>query len=275
MLYITMVMYNKSISDIMMRDVMKKLLEHHGEGKVRLVIVDNSDKAYLAGRDEELNRFVSESGIIYIQSGENLGLSKAYNMAIRYALHESASPKNDFMLFLDDDTEFRYDYIREIYLQAKAPEREHDGVNVLAGIISSGGRPMSPTKCFKMKYFENDYISEPGTYKDICCINSGMAVRLDSLEKVGGFEESLFLDMIDYMLMYRLSQHDLNKVLVVDQRAQQRFSGREKSDRNVQLARFRIYQKDFNKFCELTGRSKGFARLNLLKRRIAIDIKSK
>ncbi len=275
MLYITMVMYNKSMSDIMSRDITKRLLEHHGEGKAKIIIVDNSDKNYLVGQDEELRQFVSSSGIAYIRSGENVGLAKAYNKALEHALRESENPKKDFMMFLDDDSDIGYDYLREIYLQAKNPRRDTDGINVITGLISAAGKPLSPVKGYRFMFRDKDYIKTKGVYSDICCINSGMAVRLDSLEKVGGFEESLFLDMIDYTLMYNLSRHDMCKVLVIGERFEQSFSGRYNIDRRHARKRYAIYRKDFMRYCEIVGKPVIYARLNLLKRRFSIEMKYK
>ncbi|MCR5213310.1 MAG: glycosyltransferase [Eubacterium sp.] len=275
MLYIAMVIYNKSIHDVLSRDVTKRLIEHHGSGKAKFIIVDNSDKESFAIADDELREYVTNSGIAYIRSEKNIGLSKAYNKAIEYALRTSENPKKDFMLFVDDDSDFSYDYLRAIYLSVRDGDRDKDGVNVITGLIESGGRPMSPVEGFRFIFRSKDYITRPGTYDDICCINSGTAIRLDSLDKIGGFDESLFVDMVDYTLMYNLSRHSLNKVLVLDQSYEQTFSGRSEMSRLSALKRFKIYSKDFMRYCQIVGKPPIYGRLHLLKRRIAIDLKYK
>ncbi len=274
MLFIAMVIYNKSISDVMSRDVTKRLIEHHGEGKAKLIIIDNSDSKRYMVPDAEMSKYVAASGIAYIRMGENAGLSKAYNKALEYALRESQNPKNDYLLLLDDDSNLSYDYLRAVYLSAKDPRRETDGINVITGLIESGGRPMSPVKGYRFIFRDSDYIVNQGVFEDICCINSGTAIRLDSLEKVGGFDETLFVDMVDYVLMYNLSRHGLNRVLVLGEKFEQSFSGRTKMNRLKARERFKIYKKDFMRYCEIVGKSPAYGRLNLLKRRIAIDIKS-
>ena len=274
MLYVAIVIYNKKISDVLSKYSAKRLLEKHGEKKTRIIVVDNSDKRVYVD-DSELTDFVATHGIVYIKNEKNLGLSKAYNKAVEYALHDSRNPKFDFLMLLDDDTEITYDYIREIYKEYKAPSRVNDGVNVITGLIESGGVPMSPVRRFTFNYKKSNCINKPGIYDDIMCISSGMAVRLDAIEKVGGFEESLFLDMIDYTFLYNLSRHDLNRMLVINARIEQSFSGRQKQSRRVAQRRYKIYKKDFMRYCELTGKNKWYGRLHLLKRKVAMEMKNR
>ena len=269
MLYIAIVMYNKKLSDVMSRYSANRLLERHGENKARIIIVDNSDKQL--NDDEELKEFISCHGIAYIHNGENLGLSKAYNQALEYALHESSYPNKDFLMLLDDDTDLTYSYMHEIYKAYKYASSLEDEINILTGLIESDGRPMSPVYNFTFSYSEKNCITSPGAYKDICCISSGMAVRLSALEKVGGFEESLFLDMIDYTLLYQMSRRDLNNVMVVDAKLEQSFSGRQKKPRRDVMNRYKIYCKDFCRYCEITRRGRLYASLHLLKRRISLE----
>ena len=274
MLYVAIVIYNKKISDVLSKYSAKRLLEKHGEKKTRLIVVDNSDKL-LYDDNSELTDFVSEHGIAYIKNEKNLGLSKAYNKAVEYALHDSSNPKFDFLMLLDDDTDITYDYIREIYKEYKAPSRVNDGVNVITGLIESGGAPMSPIRKFTFNYRESNCIRKPGIYDDIMCISSGMAVRLDAIEKVGGFDETLFLDMIDYTFLYNLSRHDLNRMLVINARIEQSFSGRQKQNRRDAMRRYKIYKKDFMRFCEITGKNKWYGRLHLLKRKVALEMRNR
>ena len=130
---------------------------------------------------------------------------------------------------------------------------------------------MSPIYKFKFSYSEKNCITAPGTYENICCISSGMAVRLAALEKVGGFEETLFLDMIDYTLMYQLNRRKFNNVKVVNAKLEQSFSGRQLKPRREVMARYKIYCKDFTRYCEITSRGGLYAKLHLLKRRISLE----
>ena len=133
---------------------------------------------------------------------------------------------------------------------------------------------MSPIKSFKMKYKLSDFVINQGVYKNIICINSGMAIRLSALEMIGGFEESLFLDMVDYMLFYRLIEKDLCRVFVMPKRIVQSFSGRTKMTKETARKRYMIFSKDFIRYAELTGLSKMYTATYLLKRKMAMEVKS-
>jgi GT2 family glycosyltransferase len=186
-------------------------------------------------------------------------------------MHETQNPDKDFMFLLDDDTDLTYSYMHEIYKAYKMAIDHEDNINIITGLIESDDRPMSPVYKHTFSYKESNCITTPGTYRDVCCINSGMAVRLSALVKVNGFEESLFLDMIDYTLMYELSRHDLNNMMVVDAKLEQSFSGRQNTDRRTAMNRYKIYSKDFMRYCEITGKGKMYGRLHLLKRRISLE----
>ncbi len=284
MFYITVVLYNKKPDDIASLDTIRRFIREKSTIDSEIIIVDNSDSKYIdkmkkseiSAPSEDSDSIIYESGVSYITNGKNLGLSKAFNASIKHALVKCDNPKEAFMLFLDDDTDISYEYVCKIYDEYNVVKGDDnkDHINVLTGLISSANVPMSPMKEYKLKFGKTDYITEPGVYDDIICINSGMAVRLSCLEITGGFSEELFLDMMDFLLLYNLSQRGLCRVKVLDQRIDQNFSGRGNRDKKYLLRRYEIYKKDFSKYCELTGRSSMFRRAGLLKRRIAIEYKS-
>ncbi|MBR6404265.1 MAG: glycosyltransferase [Eubacterium sp.] len=272
MLYIAAVIYNKRISDIASLDEILSFCDSKEKDDIKLIVVDNSDeKTDLSAEEQDL---VESGRVEFIQNGRNLGLSKAYNKAFHFAMGDSSDSENDFMFLIDDDTSLSESYISKIYDEAFKAENHSDGINVITGLISSDGKPMSPTKGFRFSYKDSDYIVSSGVYDDICCINSGMAVRLSSLDEIDGFEESLFLDMVDYTMLYKLSKKKKCRVLVIPESIVQNFSGRDVKDKKVLYRRYEIYKKDFSTFCKISGRSRLYAWLHLLKRRIAIEIKS-
>ena len=269
MLFIAIVIYNKKSEDIASKKAIQKLREQYDLDHVRVIIVDNSDRNI-----KSENEFVSNEGIAYIKNNKNLGLSKAYNKAVNYAKHISKDLTNDFILFLDDDTEVPYEYLDKIYKTAEIEAHSSNHINIITGMVTSGTGPMSPTKGYRFRYKASDYITKPGIYEDITFINSGTAIRLDSILKVNGFNEELFLDMIDYTMAYELMRHGLCRVNVINYKITQSFSGRTKVDKRVLIRRYHIYKKDFEKYCEITGISKMFCRMALLKRRFMIELKS-
>ena len=97
-------------------------------------------------------------------------------------------------------------------------------------------------------------------------------MRLSSLILVHGFDEELFLDMTDHALIYKLEQAGIGHMLVMDEKAQQTFSGRNETSREKRLARYEIYKKDYKTFCLLTGKSKFYENSEIIKRRIGLEI---
>ena len=274
MLFITTVIYNKSIFDLPSREIVMDFVTKHGRDAVRYIIVDNSDETFLNDRTEEYEELISKEELIYIKNGGNLGLAKAYNKALKYAEEKSPDIKKDFMLFLDDDTTIPSQYLSKVY-EACDDASGNDTPNVITGLIKTDSRYLSPMKGFRFIFHDKDYITGPGLYNDITFINSGMTVRLDSLIKSGGFNEELFLDMIDFTLAYELSERGLCSVQVLDETIIQSFSGRNASDKSTLLKRFEIYKKDFKNYCRITRRSSAFCTFALLKRRLMIEFKAK
>ncbi|MCR5542661.1 MAG: glycosyltransferase [Eubacterium sp.] len=274
MIYITLVMYNNKMEDIPSKGTLSTFIKDYGNDKVKLIIVNNSDKSKFCELSDEAEYFVNDTAAVYMCEGKNLGLSKAYNKAFNKALSESMDTQKDFMMLLDDDTYISYDYLEMLYKAHVINGSKTKKVNVIASLVSSSGRPMSPIKSFKMKYKLSDFIINHGVYNNIICINSGMAIRLSALEMIGGFEESLFLDMIDYMLFYRLKEKELCRVLVMPKKILQSFSGRTKMSKEAARKRFMIFSKDFMRYAKLTGLSKMYTATYLMKRKMAMEIKS-
>ena len=275
MFYITVVLYNKELNDIASKESLIRFVEEKGHQKVEILVVDNSNPAFYKNHMDTHSDFVSIEGIAYIRNNDNCGLSKAYNLAIQHAIVADKDLSKDFMMFLDDDTPIPYEYLDGVYNAYEKIIEEGSDINVITGLISSAGLPMSPMKKYKLKFNDCDYIKEPGVYEDIICINSGMAVRVSCLEKTEGFSEELFLDMMDFLLLYNLSMHSLCKVQVLGLTFEQDFSGRRGDDKDSLIRRFDIYKKDFSKYCELTKRGSLFRNVGIIKRRIAIEHKAR
>ena len=275
MFFITVIIYKKNIDEIVSLDSIKALVQEKED--IRVIVVDNSDFFYASKNEPAFMTHFDKTVGTYINMGDNAGLPKAYNKAIKYALKLERQNEWDksFMLFVDDDTSISTQYLEHVYAEATAEERNTDKVNLITGMIESGGRPLSPVYGYRFRFTSKDYITEPGIYADAACINSAMAIRMSALKEAHGFDERLFLDMTDFTLMYKLSKKGLNSMLVIDEKIQQDFSGRDMTDRKATLARFEIYRKDFTTYCKITGKSRRYAAMGILKRRIAIQKKTR
>ena len=221
-------------------------------------VYDNSSEQ---GFDDNF-REAADYGFHYVKNGENLGLSRTYNKAL-----SDAETDDIWLMFADDDTTFSSAYIRNVY---KAIESKEPGI--ITGIVKQDSFVVSPMKKNAIFPKNRGPIEERGVYKDIYAINSGLTVRASLLKEIGGFEERLFLDMVDYQLMDKLKKNGKNRILVVPGTISQKLSGLDFSDKEASMRRFRIYYKDFKEYCRLTKKPLFYRIIIPLKRRINIGI---
>lgn len=247
--YIICVLYNKRVNEINSYETVLSFVKRIN-GK--LIISDNSDMI-----DNSLQEF--DDHIIYLNNAGNIGLSKAYNRAIASIPNEDA-----WVMIIDDDTELSAEYLENAY-----SKMQENNYSIISGIITSQNGYFSPVKGLSLKYSDDSFIKEVGEYHNIYCVNSGLCIRKKLIEKIGEFNESLFLDMIDYWLMDTLIKNDLNHISIVPGSIKQSFSGATR-DKSAALKRYRITKKDFIEYCHLTNKSIFFQYGILIKRRLHI-----
>ena len=258
-LYIICVLYNNTVDNIESLSNFKEIKAKHPN--VKIVVVDNSESAYVKQQSQEC-----AEGLIYIDNDGNKGLSKAYNKA--FSNIEDAA---FWIMLSDDDTLFSMEYLENAYNNAM-----NFSSKVISGIVkTSEAGVLSPLRCNSIRPKAKDFISTAGKYSDIYCINSGLFIHSSVINEIGGFDESLFLDMIDYWLMDKLTEKDENRIEIVEGDILQQFSGTEKSSKEALKRRFNIYKKDFLRYCDLTGKSFIYKYGIIAKRYASILIKSR
>ncbi len=261
-LYIACVLYNKSVEDI---GTFENLIKFKASNKdISIMVLDNSSEEYRKS-NAVLCQGKYKDMIEYCDNGGNIGLSKAYNIAI------SRVDEDDYwIMFIDDDTKFSLEYFSNVY-ECILSNRED--VRIISGIITSGERVMSPMRSLKIfNKGEEHFISEVGVYDNIFCINSGLTLHSSVISKIGEYEERLFLDMIDHWLMERLIHMQCNRIMIVPGDIRQSFSSDEKGNKKGKIIRYKIFKKDFVAFCNLTGKSIFYKWFVLFKRRISLII---
>lgn len=250
------VIYNEYISDII-----EKI--HDIDYYERLIIVDNSDCSDYIKVNEE---YKSER-IVYLSKKRNIGLSKAYNLALDYIEKEIGFNDNLWIMISDDDTDFSVEYLNNVKNTIKITDS-----NIVSGlIVDQDGNPLSPTKRTK-NIFQTEYIKNCGKYSDIDLINSGCIVKSTIFRNLR-YDEDLFLDMIDYKFMYDLTKKQLGKIEIIEGSIVQKFSGTQKSSLSAKKRRFRIYKNDYLVYANKTGINSITANLYLLKKYLFIYIK--
>jgi rhamnosyltransferase len=148
------------------------------------------------------------SGLIHDGVGRNVGLSAAYQRGLDRARHEGFA----FLLLLDQDS--RLDpgavaELREVYSRLSSQFR----VGALNArnreLVPLGFSPKTGLRRLAEAHYEALYASGRLYRNDRArerrtLINSGLLLPVDPASSVGGFDDRLFLDAVDYDLALRL-----------------------------------------------------------------------
>lgn len=251
-LYVICILYNKRLKEIRSLD---SFLSFPSD-RVGLIVADNSTGDFA----EENGRVSAEiPGMRFLASEGNLGLSKAYNRAIK-----TIEDDNYWVMLSDDDTLFSKDYISNV-LSAM----EEGGADLISGVITAGGNPFSPQKKPLQINRRSNFFTMPGIYENVFCVNTGMVIKKSVLDEIGPFNEELFLDMIDYWFCYELSRKGLNRFKIVGGEILQDFSVQSTEIEKIE-ARHKIFKKDYRTFCKLTRKSWLYREFGLLKRSLRV-----
>lgn len=232
-LYITCVIYNKLITDIVSLNTFMRFSEKFDF--IKIIILDNSSNEYVHSNHALCNEEYKEK-IIYVNNHGNIGLSKAYNKALNII-----TDRNAYIMFSDDDTLFSDEYMENVIRVVKKGR-----VNIIGGIVRTSKIILSPAKklAVRFKTSQELYINRPGIYRNIFCINSGLVVKRKIYDIVGKYDERLFLDAVDLLFADKLIDHKLNIFMLVDGNISQNFSG-ESNNLNSRKIRTKIMTRDW------------------------------
>lgn len=228
----------------------------------RFLIYDNSKNKSKV----DMNQFPFY--IKYIWDDSNGGVSKAYNVAAKYAIEKGY----DWILIADQDTYFPKNALVD-FQQAVI---NNPGIKLFIPKIrlSKNGKFMSPVK---NNFFFNKpcdrvptNVIDPGKY---AIINSGMLINVDAFWKTGGYNEMVWLDYSDYQFIERFSNY-YDKAYVIESECIQSFSN-DIPDISQKINRFKL-------FCSSVKHYKALKRLNkfkidcsVFKRALSLTIQSK
>lgn len=144
-----------------------------------IVVVDNGST-----NGEKIENMVVETGLIFVSLGENMGIAAAQNRG----LSELSKREFEWALTLDQDSKIPEKLVHEYEKSGKMSE-------LSTGIITAGYFDRNWTsKQIKSLTYQG---SKPVTKVDFV-ISSGNLVRISAWRAVKGFDEFLFIDMVDY-----------------------------------------------------------------------------
>ena len=154
------------------------------ESNSKIIIVDNTDCSYIK---KELSGF--DANIIILN--ENLGMAKAQNIGIQFAIQKGA----EVVVFFDQDSEIENDFIPKL----TAP-LENNPLMVVSPVFfdkKNGFRfpSMRLNKFGLLEKIRTKHLSEP--YDVDVIISSGSATTKKIFDIVGLMNEDYFIDFVD------------------------------------------------------------------------------
>lgn len=153
----------------------------HLASHYQIVICDNSTDSIARQQIEE---FCSKHDIVYLRMPGNTGIGFAQNQGIHYARTKKAR----FVLLLDDDSTFlpeMVDHLVHSFLEAS-----DSGKNI--GLLGARARNLSGKDLSNVPPGSNGLSHCP------LMTSSGSLIPLEVLRQVGGMDESLFIDYVDF-----------------------------------------------------------------------------
>jgi len=170
--------------------------------KISIVIVNNTPKKEL-----KIDSFINKSNLFIINNYENLGIAKAQNIGIDFL------SKNSFYatFFFDQDSTLDKKLIKNLINSLSSK------VNVVAPIKidKSTNLEIPSFKINKLGLCKEQFNrNNLGIIKTDLVISSGILIKMKVFKKVGFFDESLFIDYVDFEWCFRINYFD-EKIYIV------------------------------------------------------------
>lgn len=153
----------------------------------KLYVVDNSET-----NDEHIRYELKTAGFNfqYIKNKQNLGVAKALNQGVEAAVQEDI----EWLLTMDQDS-FFFD---DLFFRAVRNFSDPKGVAIF-----------SPKSVFSLGNIQQDI-----EYKETnIAMTSGSLLNLSVCQKLGGFEEDLFIDEVDTEYCYKARRNGYKIIL--------------------------------------------------------------
>ena len=233
-LYAVVLLYNTKIED----SITCKKIEEANCKNLKIIIIDNSTQ-YL--KNEEICKSKKYE---YISMHGNKGLSIPYNIAIDFIKNKENADEEDYIIWLDDDTELTKQYFDSLN---KAIE-ENPQIDIFAPIIyGQDGVIYSPNNA---RYIKNKLIKNEDDIESITkynAINSCLCVKV-KVYKDYRYDEILFLDQTDQNFFDDMRERNA-KFYTLKTVIHQNFSQRGQNlDPKKMLVRYEIRTKDIMRY---------------------------
>ena len=164
----------------------------------KVIIVDNGSKEKYVKYIKSIN----EDKIEIILNKENLGIATALNIGVRNALENGY----EWILTMDQDSKASPDMVKKMFNVYNSINREErkDILSIFPNFVDE--RIQSIEENSNMNSYE--YVDAD--------ITSGNLLRKEVFEKVGFFDDSLFIDLVDTDFCMRLNEKGIKMIKIRD-----------------------------------------------------------
>ena len=164
----------------------------------KVIIVDNGSKEKYVKYIKSIN----EDKIEIILNKENLGIATALNIGVRKALENGY----EWILTMDQDSKASPDMVKKMFNVYNSINREErkDILSIFPNFVDE--RIQSIEENSNMNSYE--YVDAD--------ITSGNLLRKEVFEKVGFFDDSLFIDLVDSDFCMRLNEKGIKMIKIRD-----------------------------------------------------------
>ena len=164
----------------------------------KVIIVDNASKEKYVKYIKSIN----EDKIEIILNKENLGVATALNIGVRKALENGY----EWILTMDQDSKASPDMVKKMFNVYNSINREErkDILSIFPNFVDE--RIQSIEENSNMNSYE--YVDAD--------ITSGNLLRKEVFEKVGFFDDSLFIDLVDTDFCMRLNEKGIKMIKIRD-----------------------------------------------------------
>ena len=150
----------------------------------KVYIIDNS-----MNNNKKLCSSLNNNKIEYVYNKKNLGIAKALNLACEKAISDGFK----WILTMDQDSSFSSNDINEYFKSFDNIEKKNIGIFSPKHILKNDINKIRDDK----KFLEIDHV-----------MTSGNLLNLFAWEKIGKFEENLFIDEVDSEICFRMIEND-------------------------------------------------------------------
>lgn len=155
-----------------------------------VVIIDNASNS---STQNVLNNIENNTNVKVIYNGSNCGIAKALNQGVMYALSKGYK----FVLTLDHDSIASSDMIFQM-LSLYESFSEQYNIGIVAPMVYD----------INKKAYITNQIDDNQLYNEVYePIQSGCLINIEVFQKVGFFNENLFIYYVDTEFCYKLQKH--------------------------------------------------------------------